>query len=143
MDQNYELSHDRALKFFQIDVECASREFARVRMPLTPEHLNAFGMAHGGCICALADTAFGVAANAGSVHPVVTMSLCVNFLRPGAHGPLVAEAKLTHAGNHALGYNITVLNQNDELIATAMACGYITHEPLPDASQNPQNSPKP
>lgn len=142
MSQNYELSHDRTLKYLQIEVESASREYSRARMPLAATHRNAFGVAHGGIIAALIDTAFGVAANAGSEHPVVTMSLSVNFLRPGANGPLTAEARLTHGGGHILSYNITVLDADKELVATAMACGYITSEPLPDSMQNSQGSPK-
>lgn len=130
MPQNYELSHDRSLNYLQITVDCATREFARVRMPLESTHRNGFGVAHGGLICALADTAFGAAANAGSEYPVVTMSMSVNFLRPGVNGPLVAEARLLHNGDHILNYDIKVMDAENQIIASAMASGYITGIPL-------------
>lgn len=131
MSQNYELMHDKTLSYMHIEVDCATRDFCRVRMPLEANHLNAFGMAHGGLVCALADAAFGIAANAGSDHPVVTMSLAIDFLRPGKKSPLTAEARLIREGGHVINYDVKVLDAEKRVIATAIVSGYITEAPLP------------
>ena len=44
-------------------IEEATREYARVSMPITENNKNGMGLAHGGAIFALADVAFGAAAN--------------------------------------------------------------------------------
>lgn len=142
MSQNFELMHDSAIKFLRLEVECATREYARVAMPLRDACRNGFGIAHGGMVCALADTAFGVAANSGSGHPVVTMSLAIDFLRPGKNGPLVAEARLTHAGNHILNYDVKILDADKQIIASVMVSGYASGAPLPLQYENNQTLPE-
>ena len=71
-------------------IEEASREYARVTMPITENHKNGMGVAHGGAIFSLADVAFGCAANAGNEHGVVSLSTTIEYLRPGMVSPLKA-----------------------------------------------------
>lgn len=63
--------------------------FARVAMDCCGKK-NLHGVAHGGAIFALADHAFGMAANCGSDNRVA-VSVHIQFIAP-ASGPLVAEA---------------------------------------------------
>lgn len=131
VESNFVARYDKLLRHLQIEVEFASREYARVRMPLTEHHLNGWGAAHGGVICALVDAAFGSAANDGQETAVVTLSMTVDFLRPGLKGPLTAEARATHAGAHIVNYDIRVSDGEGQIIARAITSGYITDRPIP------------
>lgn len=81
--KNYVAKHDKLMHYLQMTIESANPEFARVSMPLTENHRNGMGCAHGGAIFALADVAFGAAANAGKDTGVVSLSTTIEFLRPG------------------------------------------------------------
>lgn len=127
----YVARHDRLVRHLQMRMEAATPEFSRVIMPLTENHKNGMGFAHGGAIFALADVAFGAAANAGRETGVVSLTSSIEFLRPGKVGPLAAEARVVRAGNHVLSYDVCVFDGEGTLIARAMSTGFITDTPLP------------
>src|SRR5438105_1495426 len=57
--------------------------WARMRMPLTPELLNPFGVAHGGAVSALIDSAAGTTVAAGTLPEdriMGTIDLQVHYL---------------------------------------------------------------
>ena len=61
-----------------------------------PEHLNSFGVTHGGACMTLLDVTMATAAR--SVTPdmgVVTIEMKTSFMQP-ARGPLVAKGRLIH-----------------------------------------------
>ena len=76
-----------------IGIEEAREGYARIRMTLRPDMLNGHGIAHGGMIFALADTAFAYACNSRDVRTVAAQAGIV-FL-DAAHGgeTLIAEAR--------------------------------------------------
>lgn len=133
-NKNFVVEHDQLLKHLQISVQTAAPELARVVMPLTDHHRNGWGAAHGGVICALADAAFGVAANHNSKYAVVTVSTSIEFLRPGMAGPLKAEARAIHLGSRIVNYDVSVFDGDDQLIARGMLTGYITSRKISDES---------
>lgn len=130
--RNYVEKHDKLVRYLQMTIETATPEFARVTMPITENHKNGMGMAHGGAIFALADVAFGAAANAGKDMGVVSLSTTIEFLRPGKCGPLAAEASIVRMGQRIQSYTVKVFDGDGELIAQCMASGYQTDVPLPD-----------
>lgn len=130
MLDNFVAKHDRLLRHLGVQVEEAGPEYARVRMSLRDEHHNGMGAVHGGIICTLCDAAFGAAANSNTPVAVVTLSLAVDFLKPGFHGPLKAEAFRVHQGKHVVNYRIEVRDANEVLVASSVASGYITSVPL-------------
>ncbi|MDD4701450.1 MAG: PaaI family thioesterase [Desulfovibrio sp.] len=130
--KNYVKKHDKLVHYLQMDIETATPEYARVTMPLTENHKNGMGMAHGGAIFSLADVAFGAAANAGKDMGVVSLSTTIEFLRPGKTGPLVAEAHVVRNGQRIRSYTVKVFDGEGELIAQCMASGYQTDVLLPD-----------
>ena len=71
--------------------------FAKARMLITSEHLNAGGVCQGGALFTLADLAFAAAANS---HDQLTLSINANitFLRSAKEGYVYAEA--TEVFNH-------------------------------------------
>jgi len=75
-----------------IRIEEARAGYARVSMLVRPDMLNGHGLAHGGMIFALADTAFAYVCN-GSNHASVAAQASIVFLDKVRDGEtLVAEA---------------------------------------------------
>jgi len=76
-----------------VEIEEARLGYARIRMRLRADMLNGHGIAHGGMIFALADTAFAYACNSRNVTTVAAQASVV-FLDAAKEGEvLVAEAR--------------------------------------------------
>jgi acyl-CoA thioesterase len=76
-----------------IVIEEARHGYARVSMVVRRDMLNGHGIAHGGMIFALADSAFAYVCNGGN-HASVAAQASVIFLDKAAEGEiLIAEAK--------------------------------------------------
>lgn len=90
--------------------------YARAEMRVTPGLLNFHGLAHGGAIFTLADTAFGLAANTRG--PAVAMQVSINYIRPGLVGALlVAEAVEEELTQRTGIYNVTVKDEKESKVA--------------------------
>ena len=75
-----------------IQIEEARQDYARLSMAVRPDMLNSHGIAHGGMIFALADTAFAYVCN-GANHATVAAQASIVFLDKVREGEtLVAEA---------------------------------------------------
>ena len=69
---------------------------SELRYEARPEHLNSFGVTHGGATMALLDVAMAVAARSDTpALGVVTIEMKTSFLQP-ARGALVARGQLLH-----------------------------------------------
>lgn len=76
-----------------VRIEEARAGYARVSMRLRPDMLNSHGIAHGGMIFALADTAFAYVCN-GANHASVAAQASIVFLGKAEEGEmLIAEAE--------------------------------------------------
>ena len=78
-----------------IEIEEAREGYARIRMALRPDMLNGHGIAHGGMIFALADTAFAYACNSRDVRTVAAQASIVFLDKTQGGEVLVAEARET------------------------------------------------
>ncbi|MFD4643788.1 hydroxyphenylacetyl-CoA thioesterase PaaI [Lentzea sp. NPDC058436] len=90
--------------------------YARLRMTVTENMINGHGIAHGGFVFLLADSAFAYACNsAGSV--TVAASADIDFVLPAHEGDeLVAEAvERTRFGRSGI-YDVTV-RRGTEIVA--------------------------
>ncbi len=96
--------------------------FAKCSMLLTPAHLNAGGVAQGGAVFTLCDTAFAVAANAGGVR-TVSASASITFSRPGTGDRLFAEAVRLSEGRSSCVYEVRVTDSEGRLVACALING--------------------
>jgi acyl-CoA thioesterase len=75
-----------------IRIEEASADYARISMVVRADMLNSHGIAHGGMIFALADTAFAYVCN-GANHASVAAQASIVFLDKVREGEtLIAEA---------------------------------------------------
>ncbi|MGH9186993.1 MAG: hydroxyphenylacetyl-CoA thioesterase PaaI [Acidimicrobiales bacterium] len=100
--------HDRAAAALGIEALEPTGELVRLQMRVTEQMLNAHGMAHGGYVFVLADTAFGCACNRdGSV--TVAAGAAIDFVAPVRLGDvLVAEAiERSRSGRSGI-YDVTV-----------------------------------
>ncbi|MFV3073696.1 hydroxyphenylacetyl-CoA thioesterase PaaI [Niveispirillum fermenti] len=95
----------------------AREGYARISMRLRPDMLNGHGMAHGGMIFALADTAFAYACNSRNVATVAAHA-SIAFLAPAREGEvLVAEAREAAMAGRSGVYQVSVTTQDGRTIA--------------------------
>jgi acyl-CoA thioesterase len=88
-----------------IDILEASEGYSRVTMDCTGK-MNPDGVAHGGAIFALADQAFGIAANSGGIHRIA-VSVSIQYIAP-AKGKLVAVARRVEDNGSCDTYQVIV-----------------------------------
>ena len=77
--------------------------------------LNPIGIAHGGLLFGLADTAAGVLAFANN-KKCVTTSANINYLKP-ATNKVIATATILKEGKNIGYYNVEIRNELNELVA--------------------------
>ena len=70
--------------------------FARMEMPVRPEHRNTVGYLHGGVIASLLDIAGAVSGSFGISEKFVsiTINLNCNYMSPHRAAPVIAEGEL-------------------------------------------------
>jgi uncharacterized protein (TIGR00369 family) len=80
-----------------VRVVSAADGASEVVLPLAPDHLNTWNVAHGGVTMTLADVALAMAARSLSADGigVVTIEMKVNFMQPG-RGELRATGRVLH-----------------------------------------------
>jgi len=101
-----------------IEIEEAREGFARIRMRLRADMLNGHGIAHGGMVFALADTAFAYACNSRNLRTVAAQASIV-FLDAAREGELlVAEAQEEALAGRSGVYNVKVTGEDGRVIAT-------------------------
>lgn len=87
------------------------------------QHLNGLGMVHGGVIFTLADMAFAAAANSHGVD-AVAINLTVSFINAAKAGKLKAEASEVSLSSRLGTYQIRVLDDSGEIIASLQGTAY-------------------
>ena len=97
-----------------------------VRATVRPEMVNGFGVAHGGIVFAIADSAFAFACN---THGRVTMSIenSVTYPMPIHPGDVLTAVAESEGESNRLGYyKVTVRNQKDDVVALFRGTAYKT-----------------
>jgi acyl-CoA thioesterase len=108
---------DQAAKALGISIDGVAPGRATARMRVTGEMTNGHGLAHGGYIFLLADTAFAYACN--SYGPVTVAQGCqITFLRPARAGDelTAAAAERARAGRSGI-YDVSVRRADGEVLA--------------------------
>ena len=111
------LARDRAAQSLAMRITHIAPGEATIEMAVRGDMLNGFDTCHGGYITTLGDTAFAYACNTRN-EMTGASGLAVECVAPGRHGDvLVAEAKeLSQAGRTGV-YDVTIRNQQGQLIA--------------------------
>jgi acyl-CoA thioesterase len=120
-------SNEPFAKLLGINVVDVKDGYALVRMQVTPELENVFGMTHGGALFSLIDEAFQLACNA---YGTLAVALNVGITYTAAPEPgmlLEASARENHRTRKTASYLCEVRDAEEgKLIATAQALAYRT-----------------
>ena len=103
---------------------------ATVRMTVTGDMLNGFGVCHGGVTFALADSALAFASN---THGTMTMSIenSITYPKGIREGDvLIAAAEEESASNRLAFYKVTVSREPGEIVALFRGTVYKTNTPF-------------
>lgn len=119
------LTDDHAAAWMGLELLAVGDGTATISMQLRKEMLNGFGIAHGGMVFALADTAFALSCNPaeGSADTITVASgVDINFLKPGIPGrTLTARGERVAQQGRSGVYDITVTQSTpsgeDEVLA--------------------------
>ena len=110
-------------QLLQIRLEEIDAGFARFRMPFRRELMQAYGVAHGGAITSLADTAVAFALMT-LIQPgerVTTVEMKINFLAPVVEGELIGESRIIQKGKRLALADMEVKDKKGKLIAKGLA----------------------
>lgn len=108
---------DASSRHLGIEITDVAAGRARARMTVTPAMVNGHGIAHGGYVFLLADTAFAFACNTYEVAAVAAAAEVV-FVTPAREGDaLIAEAAERARYGRSGIYDVTVRRRDGELIA--------------------------
>lgn len=107
------LAEDAASQGLGMTIESVASGRATLSMPIRPDMTNGHGIAHGGFVFALADSAFAFACNTYDIR-TVAQHCDISFLKPTHEGDvLVAKAVERHRGGRSAIYDIEVTRGNE------------------------------
>ena len=97
--------------------------YGRVRMLVTPRHLNAGGVCQGGALFTMADLAFAIAVNS---HGTLTFSTSANitFVRSVSQGYVYAEAQEVVDHPRMPFVEVRITDEEGHLLAMLTSSGY-------------------
>lgn len=111
------LLHDKFSEWLGIEVLEVRNGFVRLGMVIRPEMCNGFGIAHGGILYSLADSALAFASNSSGRHSL-SIETSISHLKSLVPGERVmAEASLIHEGNTIAQYHVKISGASQELVA--------------------------
>jgi acyl-CoA thioesterase len=111
------MAEDAASRGLGIRVEAMGPGYARLSMRVRADMLNGFKICHGGFITLLADSAFAFACNSSN-ELTLAAGIVVDFVAPAMAGErLVAEAKEVVLTGRTGVYDVTVTNENGQIVA--------------------------
>ena len=125
------LAKDEFSRWLGVDVLQLRPAYCVCRMLVRPEMLNGFGVAHGGIVFSLADSAFAFACNA---QGRIAMSIENSITYPAsvqAGDLLTAVAEEESATNRLGFFRVQVTNQRDETVALFRGTVYKTSQEHP------------
>lgn len=122
------LDRDAFSRWLGVELVALAPGRCTLRMTVRDEMVNGFGVAHGGVVYSLADSALAFASN---TNGRVTVSIENNIGYPVAVHPgnvLTAEAEETSAGNRIAYYAVTVRNEAAVTVAVFRGTVYRTRQ---------------
>ncbi len=112
-----------------LGIEILECEIGRCRVAMTvrKEMLNSMFKAHGAISYALADTAFGFAANTHGKY-AVSIETSINHIEALNEGDYLIAESVIEKVNNKLGFNIVEVKRGDELVALFKGVVYRTQK---------------
>ena len=90
--------------------------YAEGVLDVHPENLNMLGIVHGGCLATLADTTAGMGVIA-SGYEAVTVTYCLNFLRPATGKQIRCIANAEKMGKTLCVMRVELFNETSKPVA--------------------------
>jgi uncharacterized protein (TIGR00369 family) len=110
-------------KLLGIEVEAVEPGHAVLTMPIRNELKQNHGVAHGGSIAAVIDSAMALA-----IMPLLaenerttTVDLTIHYLRPLTAGTARASARVVRAGKRVITVSAELVDEDGKLAATALS----------------------
>jgi len=111
------MQKDSFSQWLGIEILEVKNGYAKIRMTVSQEMVNGFGIAHGGISFSLADSALAFASNSRGNHAVSTEVSISHISAIKVGDVLTAESKEIKNGRQIAIYAVSVTNQNDKLVA--------------------------
>ena len=117
------LDHVPFAKLLGIEVDASEPGRAVLSMKLRDDLMRNNGIAHGGAIATLIDSAMAIAimAQLAENERTVTVDLTLHYLRPLAGGVAKASAKVVRAGRRVITVSGEVFDENEKLAVTSLS----------------------
>ena len=97
----------------------------RLELPIDEQHVNLYGIAHGGVLMTMADTAMGAACLVYN-KKVVTISLSMEFMHAvPLTQKILTSASVLHNGTRTMTCECEILSEEGKLFAKAHAIFYV------------------
>jgi len=108
--------NDKYAALTGIEIIDARQGYCKARLKITENHLNAVNVVQGGAVFTLADFAFAVASNSRG-QLALAINVNISFLKSVSGGTLYATATEFDTPRKLGAYDVSVTNENDEIIA--------------------------
>lgn len=117
------LDHVPFARLLGIEVDSVEPGHAVLSMKLRDDLMRNNGIAHGGAIATLIDSAMAIAIMAllTENERTVTVDLTIHYLRPISEGTVRASARVVRAGRRVITVSAELFDQNEKLSATAIS----------------------
>ena len=113
----YMLNQDYFSQWMGIKLIEVREKYCLIEMPIKAEMINGLKTVHGGITFAFADSALAFSSN-NSGEAAVALNCYINFTKAAKKGDvLTAESILLNDTRKTAIYDITITNQNDEVVA--------------------------
>lgn len=113
----YMFGKDLFSQWLGIELIDIKTNYCLIKMPIKPEMINGLGTVHGGVTFAFADSALAFSSN-NTGEAAVALNCYINFTKAVRDGDvLTAESILLTDTRKTAVYDITIKNQNDEVVA--------------------------
>lgn len=120
------MEKDEFSRWLGIEVVEVKPGYSKLRMKISKEMLNGFGICHGGITFSIADSALAFASN-GYGYVAVALETSIAFTNKVMEDDtLTAIAEEQNRNNKTAIYNVVVTNQNDEKVGIFRGTVYIT-----------------
>ena len=110
-------------KLLGIEVDSLEPGQAVLSMKMRDDLMRNAGIAHGGAIATLIDSAmaFAIVGLLGDNDHTVTVDLTIHYLRPVSEGSARASARVVRAGKRVVTVSAELFDHQDKLAATAIS----------------------
>ena len=106
-----------------LQITAVGPRYAKVELDIEEKHLNALDFVMGGVPYVMADYAFAIASNFRQT-PCVTLNSQIHYLAGIRGSHLVAEAKCVKDGKHTNLFEITITDEQGQMVAMVSTTGF-------------------